>query len=125
MSEEKVLIIDDDKIIRSIVSTALEKNGFSALSAANGPDGLEVAQNDNPDAIILDRVMPGMDGNEVLQKLKENPKTKNIPVMILTGRSSGLDISSSMQLGALDYVVKPFDEENFVIRVKNLVKRNA
>ena len=125
MSEEKILIIDDDKIIRSIVSKALEKSGFVALSATNGSEGLEIAQKDSPDAIVLDRTMPGMDGNEVLEKLKENPETKNIPVMILTGRSSGLDISSSMQLGALDYVVKPFDEENFIIRIKNLVKRST
>lgn len=125
MPAEKILVIDDDKTIREMLQDILERHGLSTICAANGQDGLKDAIRETPDAIILDRIMPGMDGNEVLQLLKQNDKTKHIPVMILTGKQSSQDISSSLQLGATDYIVKPFDEGNLIVRIKNLLKKQA
>ncbi len=121
MSEQKILVIDDDRTTREMVSEMLSQNEYTVICAENGKTGLKMAQRENPNAIILDMIMPDMDGNDVLKKLKTHPDTQPIPVMILTGRDKSKDISTSLQLGAKDYIVKPFDTENMLIRVKILL----
>ncbi len=122
MSKQTVLVVDDDDTIRSVVEAILEKNSYTALTACNGEEGLQIANDKIPDAIVLDRKMPGIDGNEVLKSLKENSETQNIPILMLTGERSITDVSSSLDLGALDYIVKPFDHENFLMRLKHIMK---
>ncbi len=120
---KKILIIDDDKIVRKLVAQTLEDNGYQHIAAINGAQGLEIAHDQKPDGIILDRIMPGIDGNQVLIELKENEDTKHIPVIMLTSRDNIEDISASLELGAMDYIVKPFDEDNLIIRLENMFRR--
>lgn len=123
MGASKILIVDDDKIVLSIVESHLSESGFETCCAKNGKEGLEQAERYNPDVIILDWIMPDMDGNEVLKHLQDNDQTRHIPVIMLTGRSEVHDISESLKLGARDYIVKPFDKDNLVIRVKKLIEK--
>ncbi len=122
MKNKTILIIDDDETILSIVEATLEKNGYSVLTASDGIDGLKIVNTMPPDAIILDRNMPDMSGDEVLDQLKSDESTKNIPVMMLTAKNDIKDISESLEKGARDYIVKPFDHDNLIIRLKNLFR---
>lgn len=117
-----VLAIDDSKTTLKIVTSLLTDNGFEALTAVNGKEGLDKAQNQKPDAIILDRQMPEMDGNQALLELKAGNDTKNIPVIMLTADDRIGDISTCLEMGAVDYIVKPFDEDNFLIRLKKALR---
>jgi len=119
--QAKILVIDDDETITMQVAEILQQNGYAPLTAGDGPEGLEKAGAENPTAIILDRRMPEMDGNEVLLQLKAAEGTKEIPVIMLTGDNRVSDVSASFDLGAVDYIVKPFDAENFLLRLKKVV----
>ena len=123
MKRQTVLVVDDDDTVLSVVEAMLEKNGFKALKASNGTDGLKAANDAKPDAIVLDRKMPDIDGNDVLKNLKENPATQNIPVLMLTGERAISEVSSSLTLGAMDYIVKPFDQENFLMRLRHIMSK--
>ena len=116
-----VLVIDDDETLQAIVQAALEEHGFEYTYAMNGEDGLKSLEDEKPDLILLDRKMPGLDGNEVLQKIKENPDTKDIPVIMLTGENAISEVSVSLKLGASDYMVKPFDNVNLIVRIKHVI----
>lgn len=119
----KILVIDDDEIIVMKVEQALSRQGYTSISANNGTTGLQYAIQEQPNLIILDRRMPEIDGNKTLIWLKADEKTKNIPVIMLTGDTRVSDISTSLELGAIDYIVKPFDTQNFLIRIKNALKK--
>ena len=121
MTNKTILAIDDDPTLLSLVQNVLEQSGFTVILAENGEIGLDKAQNETPDAVLLDRKMPGLTGNEVLKALKENETTKNIPVLILTGDNNIKDLSMSLELGAKDYIVKPFNNENLIKRLKNVL----
>lgn len=108
---ETILIIDDDDIIRMVLRKVLEKSGYSILEAENGDTGLKLALEKKPSTIFLDRNMPVMDGNATLIHLKNTTGTKNIPVIMLTGDKALSDIETSKDLGANDYIVKPFDSD--------------
>lgn len=118
---EKVLIIDDDETIRIIVEKILSEHGYTPFSAEDGEKGLEALKNEDIDAIILDVKMPGMDGNQVLGRIRNDEKLKNIPILMLTGENSILDVSKSLELGANDYMVKPFEPELVVKRLKAIM----
>ncbi len=124
MSEKTILVIDDDRTISTLVCAVLEDRGHSVISALNGKDGLEKAINELPDAIILDKQMPEMSGDEVLEQLQDNSETKNIPVIMLTGESQITEVSQSLERGALDYIVKPFDNDNLIVRLDNILNKN-
>ena len=121
-SQAKILIIDDDETILMQVEKILTKNGYNPVCVNSGKEGLQKAFTEKPDVIILDRRMPEMDGNETLIELKADEYTKNIPVMMLTGDNRIEDVSSSLELGAVDYVVKPFDQDNFLMRLEKALK---
>lgn len=121
MSAQTILVIDDDETIHEIVETILDKNGYSYIGAMDGPEGLETLSKNNVDGILLDRKMPLMDGNEVLDKIKGNNETQDIPIIMLTGESMITDVSSSLTLGAKDYIVKPFDADNLIVRLKHVL----
>lgn len=124
-NQDKVLIIDDDNVILMQVEQILENNDYVTICTNNGTAGLEKAVSEKPDVIILDRRMPEMDGNETLIQLKENKATKNIPVIMLTGDNQVADISHSFDLGAVDYIVKPLDVDNFLVRLKKVLKNKG
>ena len=114
----KILVVDDDLTILMQVEEILRQSGYVPICVNNGAEALEKAEAEQPCLIVLDRRMPEMDGNEVLIMLKAEEATKNIPVIMLTGDTQMTDIATSLELGAVDYVVKPWDHDNFVARVK-------
>ncbi len=115
---KKVLVIDDDQIITMQVVEIITQAGLNVITAANGRLGLESAKKERPDLILLDRRMPEMDGNETLIHLKNTEETKDIPVIMLTGDDRATDIATSFELGASDYIVKPFDADLTIKRIQ-------
>jgi len=124
-SRPQILVIEDDETMNEIVKVNLARKDFSVITAFDGPEGLEMARASRPAAIILDRQMPDMDGHEVLQKLKENELTQDIPVMMLTSVNRAGEMVDSLELGATDYVVKPFAVDDFIQRVRKMLIDNG
>lgn len=102
-----LLAIDDDTEFLELVDYHLDLGGFEVYKASSGLDGLEIARTQDLSVILLDTIMPGMDGLQVLKELKKNKKTKKIPVIMLTARSAISDVDSAFNLGAADYISKP------------------
>src|SRR6056297_625974 len=103
---KKILIIEDDKFLRQLVSRKLSKQDFEIAEAVDGEQGLEKAKEEKPDLILLDLILPGMDGFEVLSELKEDPELSSIPVVILSNLGQKDEIEKGLQMGAEDYLVK-------------------
>lgn len=122
-TDATILVIDDDESMLEIIKSSLNKSGFNAITAVSGQEGLQIAAKTKPDAIILDWMMPEMDGNEALKNLKDNNDLRSIPVMMLTAKDEINNISESLTLGAKEYIVKPFDLENMVLRLRNMIAR--
>jgi diguanylate cyclase (GGDEF)-like protein len=118
----KVLIIEDSRLILHVAKTILGKRGHDVLLAQDGLAGLETAKSQHPDIILLDIIMPIMDGYQVCQSLKEEDITKDIPVIMLTSKSEPTDKVKGLEMGALDYVTKPFDEGELVARVNTQLR---
>jgi DNA-binding response OmpR family regulator len=108
MSDKKILIVDDEQFILMALTDAVENEGFICLTASDGEEALEVARREKPDLILLDIMMPKKDGFEVCKELKSDPETKHIPVVMLSAKSQAVDIEKGKQVGADDYVTKPF-----------------
>ena len=104
-----ILAIDDDRMIREILQSALSQAGHYVYTAKDGPSGLEIAQNQKLDVILLDWMMPGMNGMEVLKRLKHDEETRHVSVFMLTAKDSLDDIDQAVSLGVDDYIVKPFN----------------
>jgi len=121
-----VLVIDDDKMVEQLVLHALPENNFELHSAEDGATGLEIAQKKDIDVILLDWIMPGMDGMEVLRKLKLNKKTMHIPVFMLTGKNNKRDIELAISLGIESYITKPFRSSELLELIRKATeKKNA
>jgi DNA-binding response OmpR family regulator len=114
MTEGRVLVVDDEDDIRELCRVNLEFEGFEVIDAPNGLAGLEQAARERPDVIFLDLMMPGMDGWEVLRRLKEDDATADIPVVMLTARTGEEDQMRGWQEGILEYVSKPFNPLSLV-----------
>ncbi len=104
--KKTILLVEDDTMISTMYKTKFEQAKFEVLMADNGADGLELALNNKPDLILLDIIMPQLDGFAVLERLKMSSKTKNIPVILLTNLGTEEDIQKGQELGAKDYLVK-------------------
>ncbi len=117
-----VLIAEDEGGVREIEHRILASNGIATLLASNGQQALEIAQSRRPDLILLDLVMPGMSGRDVLHALKSNPATQHIPVLVVSARSSWQTIEESYMLGAVDFLTKPFEYEELLSRVRRALK---
>lgn len=120
--KEKVLIIDDDENICELVSLYLLKEGYEVVSAFHGREGLEKFETEKPDIIILDIMMPGMDGWEVCRTIKKKYAT---PILMLSAKGETFDKVLGLELGADDYMVKPFDTKELVARVKAVLRRSS
>ncbi|MEK7120267.1 MAG: response regulator [Patescibacteria group bacterium] len=104
--DKKILFIEDEKSLQEILGQALKQQGFEVKEALNGQDGLDLVAKFDPDLILLDLILPKLNGFEVLEKIKGNEATKNIPVIILTNLENSEDIQRVLELGAFDYLVK-------------------
>jgi len=121
---ESILIIDDEIDIREILKYNLEKEGFNVFESHNGVEGIKIAENILPDLIILDVMMPDMDGIEVCHSLRENEKTSNIKICFLTARNEDYSQIAGFDAGADDYVAKPIKPKVLISRIKAILKRS-
>jgi len=119
----KVLIVDDEMDTLLPLKRSLEVEDYIVIGAGNGPEALIKAKTEIPDIILLDLMMPEMDGYEVCEKLKKDPITKNIPVIILTAKDAVRDKVKGLDIGADDYVTKPFNLNELKARVKSVLRR--
>ena len=123
MAKENILIVDDEEDVLELVRYNLEKNGYGTETACTGEEALTKASARLPDLILLDLMLPCIDGLEVCKKLKSNTKTQNIPVIMLTARGEEADIVTGLELGAEDYITKPFSPKVLVARVRRIFHR--
>jgi two-component system alkaline phosphatase synthesis response regulator PhoP len=121
--KEKILIVDDEKDIVKVLDYNLKKEGYRAILCYDGEDALDLAFKEHPDLIILDLMLPGLDGLEVCKTLKRENKTSNIPIIMLTAKSQEADKVVGLELGADDYITKPFSIRELIARVKALLRR--
>src|SRR5207247_11409786 len=120
---ERVLIVDDDPDILRLVSYNLTQAGFDVATATTGRRALESVQKRQPDLIILDLMLPDIDGMEVCRTLRQRDNSRRIPIVMLTARSDEIDRVIGFELGADDYVMKPFSPRELVLRVKSILRR--
>ena len=123
MKKAKVLVVDDEKDIIELVSYNLENEGFKVISATAGEKALELVSSEKPEIIILDLMLPGIDGLDVCRELKRNDQTSSIPIIMLTAKGEESDIVIGLELGADDYITKPFSPRVLVARVKAVLRR--
>ena len=123
MSKGTILVIDDEKDLIELVRYNLEREGFDVCAATDGRAGLELAERRRPDVIVLDLMMPGVDGLEVCRQLRKNDRTSDVLILMLTAKAGESDRVVGLELGADDYVTKPFSPRELVARVKALVRR--
>ena len=121
----RVLVIDDEAPIRLLCRVNLEAAGMEVSEAEDGPAGLAVARVEAPDVILLDVMMPGMDGWQVLEELLDDERTSGIPIVFLTARAELRDQARGLELGGVDYVTKPFDPVELAPLVQRLLDRVA
>jgi DNA-binding response OmpR family regulator len=121
----RVLVIDDEAPIRLLCRVNLEAEGMDVLEAADGPSGLETARAETPDVVLLDVMMPGLDGWRVAEELLDDPRTESIPIVFLTARAELRDRARGIDLGGVDYVTKPFNPVELAPLVRALLERVA
>jgi len=123
MPKEKILVVEDDKHISRLVKYNVDKSGYNCLVAEDGEEALDILGRQNIDLIILDIMLPEIDGFEVCRTLKQDIKLKNIPIIMLTAKGEEVDRIVGLELGADDYVVKPFSPRELMLRVKAVLRR--
>jgi DNA-binding response OmpR family regulator len=121
----RVLVIDDEAPIRLLCRVNLEAEGMEVLEAADGPAGLEKARAEGPDVVLLDVMMPGLDGWRVAEELLDDPRTESIPIVFLTARAELRDRARGIDLGGIDYVTTPFNPVELAPLVRDLLDRVA
>jgi DNA-binding response OmpR family regulator len=116
-----ILVVDDDPVIQKLLTVNFEMEGYRVITAGDGIEGLAQVASAPPDIILLDVMMPRMDGLEVARRLKSDPKTEGIPIVLLSAKAQSLDIQSGLDVGADDYVTKPFDPLELLDKVAALI----
>ena len=124
MPGQRILIVEDEEAIVEVVSQTLRRHGYETASAADGDDALEKAFSLRPDLVILDLMLPKMDGWEVCRRLKADRQTASVPVLMLTARREERDVVEGLEIGADDYMKKPFSLSELAARVKALLRRS-
>ncbi|MCA9070888.1 MAG: response regulator, partial [Planctomycetaceae bacterium] len=125
MSKQKILIIEDERTLVEVLTYNLTNEGFEVLSATDGQDGLRRAQRELPDLILLDLMLPVIDGLQVCRQLRSDPRTQDLRILMLTARSEEIDEIVGFNMGADDYVTKPFKIKPLVHRIKALLRRSV
>lgn len=121
MSKGKILVVDDEINITQILQFSIGAEGYEVITAQNGEEAIDKARREQPDLIILDIMMPRIDGYEACRILKANPLTKNIPVVLLTAKGRDIDKRLGLEVGAIDYIVKPFSPNKLIDRIHKLL----
>ncbi|MCG8403255.1 MAG: response regulator transcription factor [Firmicutes bacterium] len=119
----KILVVDDEKNIVELVKFNLEREGFTVVAAYDGLDAIKAAQSEKPDLVVLDIMIPSLDGLEVCRQLRQNQETRGIPVIMLSARGEELDRILGLEIGADDYVTKPFSPRELLARIKARLRR--
>lgn len=125
MSYGKVLVVDDEEHIVELIKFNLEGNGYEVVEAFDGFKAIELAENEKIDIIILDLMLPGIDGIEVCRKLRKESKTEKIPIIMLTAKSEETDKVLGLEIGADDYITKPFSVRELIARMKAVLRRSV
>lgn len=123
MPKETILVIEDERDIVEVIEYNLEREGYLVLSATNGEKGLDIARTKRPAAVVLDLMLPGLDGIEVAKRLRQDPTTREIAILMLTAKSEESDVILGLGVGADDYITKPFKMKELVARVKAVLRR--
>jgi two-component system phosphate regulon response regulator PhoB len=123
MAKKKILVVDDEEDILELVRYNLAREGYKILCASSGEDGLKVAKAEKPNLIVLDLMLPGIDGLDVTRRLKADDATRKIPIVMLTAKGEESDIVTGLELGAEDYITKPFSPRVLVARIKAALRR--
>jgi two-component system phosphate regulon response regulator PhoB len=120
---KRILIIEDEKDLADLLAFNLEKEGFITRCAFDGNDGLDAARSEHPDLVVLDLMLPGIMGTEVCKALRKDPRTARIPVLMVTAKSDEIDRVVGFEVGADDYIVKPFSMRELTLRIKAILRR--
>ena len=123
MSGEKIIVVDDEENIRELVKYNLDREGYRVTTVGSGEDALQQARSQVPDLIILDLMLPGIDGLDVCREIKTDPKTAHIAIVMLTVKGEESDIVIGLELGADDYITKPFSPKVLLARIKAVLRR--
>lgn len=123
MADDKILLIEDDSDISELVQYNLEREGFKVFASGDGEIGLSQAVQLAPDLIVLDLMLPGLDGLSVCRRLRSNPATQDIPIVMLTAKGEESDVVVGLEMGADDYVAKPFSPKELLARIRAVLRR--
>lgn len=120
---KKILIVEDDKFLRELITKKLKDEGYEAIGASDGEEGVEKVKKESPDLVLLDLILPGIDGFEVLSKIKEDPAVASIPVVILSNLGQREEVEKGLKMGAVDYMIKAhFTPGEITEKVKTILK---
>lgn len=125
MANEQILVVDDEEDILELMRYNLAKEGYQVSCATSGEQALAKAAEESPDLIVLDLMLPGMDGLDVCRQLKTNAGTREVPIVMLTAKSEEADIVTGLELGADDYVTKPFSPRVLLARIRSVMRRQV
>lgn len=123
VAKATIMVVEDDQDIRELLCYNLGKEGYTVVAAESGEQALKLIETANPDIIVLDIMLPGMDGIEVLRNLKQGSRHAHIPVILATAKSEDSDIITGLELGADDYIAKPFSPKVLIARVRSMLRR--
>ena len=125
MAQKKILVVDDEKDIVDLIFYNLQREGFVVIQAHDGQQARELVKTAKPDLVLLDLMLPGMSGFEVCQSIRRDPETESLPVIMLTAKSDQIDKILGLELGADDYMTKPFSVRELVARVRAVLRRSG
>lgn len=120
---QKILIVEDDKFLRELIAQKLVKEGYEVLSSIDGEDGVKKIKDEKPDLVLLDLILPNIDGFDVLSRIKEGPSANSVPVIILSNLGQKEDVEKGLKLGATDYLIKAhFTPGEIIEKIRNVLK---
>jgi two-component system alkaline phosphatase synthesis response regulator PhoP len=125
LADEKILVVDDEEHIQELIKFNLEKNGYKVLLADNGIDAIKLAKEHLPQLMLLDLMLPGMDGLDVCKEIRKDSSMANMPIIMITAKGEEIDKIIGLELGADDYITKPFSVRELVARIKAILRRST
>jgi len=123
--DKKILVIEDDPSTLRLIKYTLQQEGYQVLTAANGLDGMRKAQSGEIDLIILDVLLPGVDGFEICHRLRADPQTSQLPILMISGKAREIDKATGLKIGADDYIIKPWHRPELVTKIEAMLERTS